>query len=89
MIHSMNNKAKSGPSSAKPGARLVRLALAALMALVSRAEPAACPSAAEAKKQEISRVIAKEMTAAQKALQAQQWQEALKNLERSRDEVRA
>jgi hypothetical protein len=29
----------------------------------------------------ISRVIAKEMTAAQKALQAQQWQEALKNLE--------
>ena len=28
----------------------------------------------------ISRVIAKEMTAAQKALQAQQWQEALRNL---------
>ena len=33
------------------------------------------------KKQEISRVIAKEMTAAQKALQASQWQEALKNLD--------
>jgi hypothetical protein len=33
------------------------------------------------KKEEISRVIAKEMTAAQKALQAGQWQEALKNLE--------
>jgi predicted small secreted protein len=33
------------------------------------------------KKQEISRVIAKEMTAAQKALQAGQWQEALKNLD--------
>jgi hypothetical protein len=33
------------------------------------------------KKEEISRVIAKEMTAAQKALQASQWQEALKNLE--------
>jgi hypothetical protein len=31
--------------------------------------------------QQISRVIAKEMTAAQKALQAQQWQEALKNLD--------
>ena len=38
-------------------------------------------SAEEKKKQEISRVIAKEMTAAQKALQAQQWQEAVKNLE--------
>jgi hypothetical protein len=33
------------------------------------------------KEQQISRVIAKEMTAAQKALQANQWQEALKNLE--------
>jgi tetratricopeptide (TPR) repeat protein len=33
------------------------------------------------KKQEISRVIAKEITAAQKAMQAQQWSEALKNLE--------
>jgi tetratricopeptide (TPR) repeat protein len=31
--------------------------------------------------QQISRVIAKEMTAAQKALQANQWSEALKNLE--------
>jgi tetratricopeptide (TPR) repeat protein len=31
--------------------------------------------------QQISRVIAKEMTAAQKALQAQQWAEAIKNLE--------
>jgi tetratricopeptide (TPR) repeat protein len=33
------------------------------------------------KGQELSRVIAKEMTAAQKAMQAQQWSEALKNLE--------
>ncbi len=33
------------------------------------------------KEQQISRVIAKEMTAAQKALQASQWQEALKNLD--------
>jgi tetratricopeptide (TPR) repeat protein len=37
--------------------------------------------AADKKGPEISRVIAKEMTAAQKALQAGQWQEALKNLE--------
>jgi hypothetical protein len=36
---------------------------------------------AEKKGQEISRVIAKEMTAAQKALQASQWAEAIKNLE--------
>ena len=33
------------------------------------------------KKQEISRVIAKEMTEAQKALQASRWQDALKNLD--------
>ncbi len=32
-------------------------------------------------KQKISRVIAKEITAAQKAMQANQWSEALKNLE--------
>ncbi len=38
-------------------------------------------SAADKKGPEISRVIAKEMTAAQKALQAGQWQEALKNLD--------
>ena len=35
----------------------------------------------EKKGQEISRVIAKEMTAAQKAIQASQWAEAIKNLE--------
>jgi hypothetical protein len=38
-------------------------------------------SAEKGKTQEISRVIAKEMTAAQKALQASQWSEAIKNLE--------
>jgi hypothetical protein len=37
--------------------------------------------AADKPKQEISRVIAKEITAAQKAMQANQWSEALKNLE--------
>ena len=36
---------------------------------------------ADKKGQEISRSIAKEMSAAQKALQASQWQEALKNLD--------
>ena len=43
--------------------------------------PPAAFSAEKAKGQEISRVIAKEITAAQKAMQAQQWAEALKNLE--------
>jgi tetratricopeptide (TPR) repeat protein len=38
-------------------------------------------SADKPKGQEISRVIAKEITAAQKAMQASQWSEALKNLE--------
>jgi tetratricopeptide (TPR) repeat protein len=55
-------------------------ACAALAASALLTVPAA-RAADEPKKQEISRVIAKEMTAAQKALQAQQWAEALKNLE--------
>jgi outer membrane protein assembly factor BamD (BamD/ComL family) len=38
-------------------------------------------SADKPKEQQISRVIAKEMTAAQKALQASQWQEAIKELD--------
>jgi hypothetical protein len=55
--------------------------LALMLAVCGLVLRPAVSSAAEAKKQEISRVIAKQMTAAQKALQAQQWQEALKNLE--------
>jgi hypothetical protein len=52
--------------------------------MVAVASLAATPQtslAADKKGPEISRVIAKEMTAAQKALQASQWQEALKNLD--------
>ncbi len=56
-----------------------KLVLAMVLAVASMA--AAHVSFAADKKQEISRVIAKEMTAAQKALQAGQWQEALKNLD--------
>ncbi|MGD0502114.1 MAG: hypothetical protein ABSD02_05195 [Steroidobacteraceae bacterium] len=77
----MNNNAKSGPTSIDPVRGLHGLALAALMAAACFVLSPNVSGAAEAKKQEISRVIAKEMTAAQKALQAQQWQEALKNLE--------
>jgi tetratricopeptide (TPR) repeat protein len=43
--------------------------------------PQAAFSADKDKGQQISRVIAKEMTAAQKAMQASQWAEAIKNLE--------
>lgn len=54
----------------------VMLALACLIL-----SPRAAYSAEKEKGQQISRVIAKEMTAAQKALQASQWAEAIKNLE--------
>ena len=56
------------------------LGVAMTLALVCAAVGPQTAFSAE-KEQQISRVIAKEMTAAQKALQANQWQEALKNLE--------
>jgi hypothetical protein len=52
-----------------------------LCAFVGVAGLSAAAVAADKPKQEISRVIAKEITAAQKAMQANQWSEALKNLE--------
>ena len=55
--------------------------LGLMLAMTCLALSPAVSSAAEKKGEEISRVIAKEMTAAQKALQAGQWQEALKNLD--------
>src|SRR6202045_3299696 len=58
------------------------LSVAVMFALVCFGlTPQTAFSADKPKGQEISRVIAKEMTAAQKALQAQQWAEAIKNLE--------
>lgn len=58
------------------------LSAAVMLALVGFwLAPDTAFSAEKAKGQEISRVIAKEMTAAQKALQASQWAEAIKNLE--------
>jgi tetratricopeptide (TPR) repeat protein len=57
----------------------VMFCLAALLGCAA-ISPAAY-SADKPKGQEISRVIAKEITAVQKAMQAQQWSEALKNLE--------
>ena len=78
MIQSINNNPKNSSSAAR--ARLVGAAAIALaLALATLLPGAAC--ADDKKKQEISRTIAKEMTAAQKAMQSQQWQEAIKNLE--------
>jgi tetratricopeptide (TPR) repeat protein len=58
------------------------LSAAVMLALVGFwLSPQTAFSADKPKGQEISRVIAKEMTAAQKALQASQWAEAIKNLE--------
>ncbi|HEX4153110.1 MAG TPA: hypothetical protein VHY75_12965 [Steroidobacteraceae bacterium] len=79
MIHSINNNANSGALSEDGVRRMPRTALAAMLAAACFALCAG-PSPAAEKKEEISRVIAKEMTAAQKELQANQFQEALKNL---------
>jgi len=55
--------------------------LGVMLAFASLAVTQSSLAAEKPKEQMISRAIAKEMTAAQKALQASQWQEALKNLE--------
>jgi outer membrane protein assembly factor BamD (BamD/ComL family) len=77
MTHSIRN---IGRRTAKSLAGF--LSVAAMLALVCLwLSPRTAFSADEKKGQQISRVIAKEMTAAQKALQASQWAEAIKNLE--------
>ena len=55
--------------------------LGVLLAVACVAMTSAASAADKPKGPEISRIIAKEMTAAQKALQAGQWSEALKNLD--------
>src|SRR5580692_11255723 len=60
------------------------LSVGLLLALVCfgvSPQPAHAADKDKEKGQQISRVIAKDMTAAQKAMQAQQWAEAIKNLE--------
>jgi tetratricopeptide (TPR) repeat protein len=77
MTHSTH---EVGRRSAKSWAGF--LGAAATLALFCLAvNPRVAYSAEKEKSQQISRVIAKEMTAAQKAIQAGQWAEALKNLE--------
>jgi hypothetical protein len=75
MILSMNNKAqRSLRALQNPTAIVSALALAVGLAL-----PPAASFAAE--KQAVSHTIGKEMTAAQKDLQTQQWADAIKNLD--------
>jgi hypothetical protein len=74
----INNNSLSLYSSSR---RWVAMIACAALAVGGICAVRGARAAEEGKKQEISRVIAKEMTAAQKALQAQQWAEALKNAE--------
>jgi outer membrane protein assembly factor BamD (BamD/ComL family) len=77
MTHSINGFARRlARSTAGHAGAAVMLGLLCL-ALSSQAAHAADKD----KSQQISRVIAKEMTAAQKALQASQWADAIKNLQ--------
>ncbi len=77
MTHSIHDVGRR-PASIRVGVLSFGLVLAlAFLGL----NPQAAFSAEKEKGQQISRVIAKEMTAAQKALQANQWAEAIKNLE--------
>ncbi|MEP6883195.1 MAG: hypothetical protein ABJC66_00460 [Gammaproteobacteria bacterium] len=77
MIHSIHDVVRI-PAKFRTG--LVSFGLAIALACFGLSSQAVF-SAEKDKGQQISRVIAKEMTAAQKALQASQWAEALKNLE--------
>jgi outer membrane protein assembly factor BamD (BamD/ComL family) len=77
MTHSIRNIGRR-PANSWAG----YVSAAAMLALVCLwLSPQAALSAEKKEAQQISRVIAKEMTAAQKALQASQWAEAVKNLE--------
>src|ERR1700692_894965 len=77
MTHSIRDIGRR-PAKSRAG----YLSVAAMLALACLwLSPQTAWSADKPKGQEISRVIAKERTAAQKALQASQWAEAIKNLE--------
>jgi tetratricopeptide (TPR) repeat protein len=76
MTQSIKNKAPAAFGRFTRNAGLAILLAVACVGMISAASAADKP-----KGPEISRVIAKEMTAAQKALQAGQWAEALKNLD--------
>jgi tetratricopeptide (TPR) repeat protein len=77
MIPSMKNQAQQSLRALQKSAGCG----SALALVVALALHPAGAFAADAKKQEVSHTIGKEMTAAQKALQAGQWAEALKSLD--------
>jgi tetratricopeptide (TPR) repeat protein len=78
MILSMKNNAQRSTHTA---ARRAAALMSAFAMVVTLALNPGVSIAADPSKKEISHTIGKEMQAAQKALQAQQWQEALKNLD--------
>ena len=63
----------------------MRAAVMSALALIAALAPESRHIFRGRKKKEISRPIGKEMQAAQKAMQAQQWPEALKNLNEAED----
>jgi tetratricopeptide (TPR) repeat protein len=78
MIHSIDDKA---PFRAISNLSLRKTSgVAVAMALIAAWVAGAGPASAADKKEEISRVIAKEMEAAQKAMKAQQWQDVITNV---------
>jgi hypothetical protein len=79
MIQSIKKNAKN-PTLAARACLTGAAALTVMFVLVALA-PSAASAAEEKKKQEISRVIAKEITQAQKDLQTQQWADAIKQCE--------
>ncbi len=82
MTQSINNNLNQSMKIRAAGGWAARLRLGAVLAMaLLTAAPGISAAADKPKGPEISRVIAKEMTAAQKALQAGQWAEALKNLD--------
>jgi outer membrane protein assembly factor BamD (BamD/ComL family) len=82
MTHSTHQVGRWPASRGPAKFRTRYLSLGLLLALICAVvNPQSVYSADKDKGQQISRVIAKEMTAAQKALQASQWADAVKNLE--------
>jgi hypothetical protein len=74
---------KKNANNVRPAARACGTGAVALIAMfaVTGLLPRTACAAEEKKKQEISRVIAKEITQAQKDLQSQQWADAIKQCE--------
>jgi tetratricopeptide (TPR) repeat protein len=77
--HDLPSRAASGDVAASPAPAAAPLPM--LFGPESKPTPPSIKSSSANGSNQISRLIAKEMRAAQKAMQAQQWSEALQNLE--------